>query len=73
MHFIQEDPCQGEGLTRCSEPGSKLFPYRVRFPVAPPLSGEIRARDRYHAKKLLQNRHPEASIHVLTVKERGSK
>lgn len=66
-----DDPClvKGEGITRCSSPGARLFSYRVKFSIGKPLTGEFRAMDRYQAKRLLANRHPEAiDIHVAVVR-----
>ena len=62
-----DDPCQvtGEGITRCSSPGARLWPYRVRFQLGRPLTGEIQALDRHQAKHLLENRHPDATVEVL--------
>ena len=62
-----DDPCQvtGEGITRCSSPGARLWRYRVRFQLGRPLTGEIQALDRHQAKHLLENRHPDATVEVL--------
>lgn len=62
-----DDPCQvtGEGITRCSSPGARLWRYQVRFQLGRPLTGEIQALDRHQAKQLLQNRHPDATVEVL--------
>ena len=69
--FIEdaEKVAEAEGVTRCTAPGAKLWPYCVRFPVGTLLKGEVRAMDRHQARKFLENRHPGATVRVLTKSE----
>jgi len=50
----------GEGITMTTEPGAKLWPYRVVFPGNRPMRGSIRAASRRQAERFLRARHPQA-------------
>lgn len=61
--FLNEDRNpQGEGLTRTSHPGAKLWDYRVRFDRSRPMTGKIPAVSRGEAHRFLLNRHPNAVL-----------
>lgn len=61
---------QSTDETCCNAPGARLWPYRVAFPIGKPMTGKIRAVDRHHARRLLLNRHPEATVRVLPLRYR---
>lgn len=55
-----EHPVAGEGITRTTEPGSRLWPYQVTFPGNKPMRGSVRAASKRQAERFLQARHPQA-------------
>lgn len=70
LHF-DDDACQsaGEGITRTSEPGAKLWPVEIRWPGCRPMRCTIRAISKRQAYQFAERRHPNASsIEILSRK-----
>jgi hypothetical protein len=60
-------PRLGEGISRTSEPNTKLFRLRVEFASSLPLVETIRARTPKQAQKFARNRYPGATVVTLLV------
>jgi hypothetical protein len=68
LHF-DDDPCRhaGEGITRTSEPGAKLWPVEIRWPGCRPMRCTIKATSKRQAYQFAERRHPNASsIEILS-------
>lgn len=50
----------GEGITRTTDSGARLFPVRVEFHQGPAMTCTVRARDSRQALRFALNRHPNA-------------
>lgn len=67
LHF-DDDACQfaGEGITRTSTPGARLWPVEIRWPGVRPMRCTIRATSKRQAYQFAERRHPNArSIHMI--------
>ena len=64
-----DDTLTGEGITRTSDPGARLWPAEVVFPGRRPMRCTVRAISRQQAKQFAAARHPDAtSISILSRK-----
>lgn len=66
---FDDDPCRhaGEGITRTTEPGTRLWPVEIRWPGVRPMRCTIRATSKRQARQFAERRHPNASsIEILS-------
>lgn len=71
---VDEPDCTGEGITRTSERGTRLWPLEVPIPGSRPLRCTVRAKSQRQALQFAAARHPAADperIRVLTTEEAG--
>lgn len=65
---FDDDPCRmaGEGITRSSEPGTRLWQVEVKWPTARrPMRCTIRATSKKQAHLFASRRHPDASLIIV--------
>lgn len=58
----QLTPNTGPGISYCISPNAQMFDYELVLPGERRMRGCIRAVDQKDAERILQNRHPSATI-----------
>lgn len=58
-------PNTGPGISYCISPNARMFDYELVLPGERRMRGCIRAVDKKDAERILQNRHPGATIYSI--------
>jgi hypothetical protein len=61
----QLTPNTGPGVSYCISPNARMFDYELVLPGERCMRGCIRAVDQKDAERILQNRHPSATIRSI--------
>lgn len=59
------EPNTGPGISYCISPNARMFDYELVLPGERRLRGCIRAVDQKDAERILNNRHPNCTIHSI--------